>query len=138
MQYLDRIAEMGGALRAIDAGFVQREIHEAAYETQKKIEAGEQVVVGVNAYRSDVQVKLETLKVDPAIEHRQRKRLQDLRQSRNADDVEAQLGEIEEAASTDANLMPHFITAVESGATLGEICDRLRGIWGEYRPPSTL
>jgi methylmalonyl-CoA mutase N-terminal domain/subunit len=138
MQYLDRIAEMGGALRAIDAGFVQREIHEAAYETQKKIEAGEQVVVGVNAYRSDVQVKLETLKVDPAIEHRQRKRLQDLRQSRNADDVEAQLGEIEEAASTDANLMPHFITAVESGATLGEICDRLRGVWGEYRPPSTL
>jgi methylmalonyl-CoA mutase N-terminal domain/subunit len=136
--YLQQIDEMGGALNAIENGFIQREIHEAAYQTQKKIEAGEQIVVGVNAFQSDSPAKLETLRVDPAIEDRQRARLRNLRKSRNNDDVENQLGAIEAAAKTDDNLMPLFIAAVESGATLGELCNRLRTVWGEYRPPSTL
>lgn len=136
--YLERIAEIGGALPAIETGFVQREIHEAAYQTQKKIERGEQIVVGVNAYQSDTTAKLETLRVDPAIEDRQRARLRTLRQNRDGEQVENQLTEIERAAESDSNLMPLLIRAVESGATLGEICGRLRKVWGEYRPPSTL
>jgi methylmalonyl-CoA mutase N-terminal domain/subunit len=137
-EYLDRIADMGGALRAIEAGFIQREIHEAAYAAQKKIEAGEQIVVGVNAYQADEEVRLETLRVDPAIEDRQRNRLEQLRKTRDDSTVQAVLKQIEAAAKSQTNLMPIFIEAVESGATLGEICGQLRGVWGEYRPPSTL
>jgi methylmalonyl-CoA mutase N-terminal domain/subunit len=136
--YLDRIAEMGGALPAIEAGFIQREIHEAAYQTQKKIESGEQIVVGVNAYRAEAQVRLERLKVDPTIELHQRERLSELRSRRDATSVEHRLADIEDAARSDSNLMPLFIKAVESGVTLGEICARLRIVWGEYQPPSTL
>jgi methylmalonyl-CoA mutase N-terminal domain/subunit len=136
--YLDHIAELGGALSAIEAGFIQREIHKAAYETQKKIEAGEQIVVGVNAYHADAKVQLEILKVDQSIEDRQRERLEQLRNSRDHAAVEKQLREIEAAARSDRNLMPIFISAVESGATLGEICSQLRSVWGEYQPPSTL
>ena len=137
-EYLDRIADLGGALKAIETGFIQREIHEAAYQTQKSIEAGEQTVVGVNAYRSDAETKLETLRVDPAIENRQRERLSQLRQERDQSQVELRLAEIEAAALGDDNLMPLFIAAVEDRATLGEICGQLRRVWGEYRPPSTL
>lgn len=136
--YLDRIADMGGALPAIEAGFIQREIHEAAYQTQKKIESGEEIVVGVNAYRAEAQIRLERLKVDPTIEIRQRERLSELRSRRDATSVEHRLADIEDAARSDSNLMPLFINAVEAGVTLGEICDRLRIVWGEYRPPSTL
>jgi methylmalonyl-CoA mutase N-terminal domain/subunit len=137
-KYLDRIAEMGGALRAIENGYMQREIHEAAYDTQKKIEAGEQIVVGVNAYPSDEELKLETLRVDPTIEDRQRGRLKALRQNRDETAVEACLQKIKHAAGSETNLMPIFIEAVEMGTTLGEICGQLRSAWGEYRPPSTL
>ena len=137
-EYLDRIADLGGALKAIETGFIQREIHEAAYQIQKRIEAGEQTVVGVNAYRSDAETKLETLRVDPAIENRQRERLSQLRQERDQSQVELRLAEIEAAALGDDNLMPLFIAAVEDRATLGEICGQLRRVWGEYRPPSTL
>ncbi len=137
-EYLDRIAGMGGALAAIEAGFIQREIHEAAYQTQKKIEAGEQTVVGVNAHRSGEPTKLEVLRVDPMIEDRQHERLVRLRERRNAEIVQRHLDEIEAAARSDTNLMPLFIAAVESDVTLGEICYRLRTVWGEYRPPSTL
>jgi methylmalonyl-CoA mutase N-terminal domain/subunit len=136
--YLDRIADMGGALEAIEAGFVQREIHEAAYQTQKQIESGEQIVVGVNAFHSNEEAKLEVLRVDPSIEDRQRERLTSLRERRDRRAVQRQLNEIEAAAGSDTNLMPLFVAAVESGATLGEICGRLRNAWGEYRPPSTL
>jgi methylmalonyl-CoA mutase N-terminal domain/subunit len=137
-EYLDRIADLGGALKAIESGFIQREIHEAAYQTQKRIEAGEQTVVGVNAYRSDTATKLETLRVDPAIENRQRERLRQLRQGRDRSLVRTRLSEIAAAAKGDDNLMPLFIAAVEDQATLGEICGQLRSVWGEYRPPSTL
>jgi methylmalonyl-CoA mutase N-terminal domain/subunit len=137
-EYLARIEDMGGALQAIETGYIQREIHEAAYQTQKKIEAGEQIVVGVNAYHSKAQIRLERLNVDPAIEIRQRERLKELRSRRDTASIERQLAEIEAAARSETNLMPLFINAVESGATLGEICDQLRSVWGEYCPPSTL
>jgi methylmalonyl-CoA mutase N-terminal domain/subunit len=137
-EYLARIEDMGGALQAIETGYIQREIHEAAYQTQKKIEAGEQIVVGVNAYHSKAQIRLERLNVDPAIEIRQRERLKELRSRRDTASIERQLAEIEDAARSETNLMPLFINAVESGATLGEICDQLRSVWGEYCPPSTL
>lgn len=138
MEYIRQIEAMGGARAAVERGFMQREIQNAAYRVQQQIEAGERVVVGVNAYASEEPLRLEPLRVDPAIEADQRARLEALRSSRDAAAVEARLTAIQEAAEGDRNLMPLFIEAVEAGATLGEICGRLREVWGEYRPPSAM
>jgi methylmalonyl-CoA mutase N-terminal domain/subunit len=133
--YIQRIDEMGGALVAIERGYVQREIADAAYDFQQAVERGEQVVVGVNKYASEEEATpLERLVVDPAIEAQQRERLAELRARRDNEHVSALLTQIERAAQNEENLMPLFIAAVENNVTLGEICGLLRGIWGEYRP----
>ncbi len=134
--YLDRIAAMGGALAAIENGFMQGEIQEAAYQTQKAIERGEQVVVGVNRFQVDEEPDLERLQVDPAIEQNQRARLAALRAQRDARRVAELRAHLAQAARSDENLMPIFITCVENDMTLGEICHTLREVWGEYRPES--
>jgi methylmalonyl-CoA mutase N-terminal domain/subunit len=115
---------------------MQREIQESAYRTQKQIECGETLVVGVNAFQKDEPTPPERLEVDPSIEQSQRARLNELRAKRDAEHVESELQRIASAARGEENLMPLFIEAVEAGATLGEICSYLRGIWGEYRSPS--
>jgi len=131
-EYIRKIDEMGGALRAIELGYMQAEIQEAAYRAQQAVESGEQIVVGVNAFQVEEQLSLERLKVDPRIEIEQKARLQALRQRRNAQRVSELLTHLENAARGSENLMPLFIECVENDVTLGEICGVLRQVWGEY------
>jgi methylmalonyl-CoA mutase N-terminal domain/subunit len=137
-EYLNQIQAMGGALAAIEAGYMQREIQEAAYCTQQEIERGEQIVVGVNAFQTEEISALQTLRVDPAIEARQRKRLAKLRRKRDNARVQSLLARLRACAHGNENLMPALIDCVEADTTLGEICAVLREEWGEYRPPTTI
>lgn len=138
MAYIERIDEMGGAMAAIEQGYIQAEIQDAAYRYQQAVEAGEQIVVGVNAFQIDEQVDLEQLKVDPAIEAAQRRRLAMLRSKRDQHRVAELLDQLSKSAQGNDNLMPVFITCVENDVTLGEICGVLRQQWGEYEPPTWL
>ena len=140
--YIDTIDAMGGALAAIEEGYIQQEIADAAYDYQKKVEEQERIVVGVNAYQIEEQATgLERLKVDPAIEKRQRARLAALRERRDAERAAVALGRLGKAAGGPERapssqkgepLMPLFVNAVEAGCTLGEICGVLRDVWGAY------
>ncbi len=133
--YIHKIDDLGGALAAIEQGYVQGEIADAAYHYQQAVERGEQVVVGVNRFTIEEETAdLERLVVDPAIEAGQRERLAQLRARRDNERVSALLARVESAARGDDNLMPLFIEAVENDVTLGEICGVLRDAWGEYRP----
>jgi methylmalonyl-CoA mutase N-terminal domain/subunit len=134
--YIEQIDGMGGALAAIEHGFIQSEIQDAAYRAQQAVEGGEQIVVGVNKYASDEELNLEHLSVDPAIEVAQRARLKTLRAERDGERVNAMLSQLESAARGSDNLMPLLIEAVENEITLGEICAVLRDVWGEYDPKS--
>ncbi|HSB64993.1 MAG TPA: methylmalonyl-CoA mutase family protein, partial [Anaerolineales bacterium] len=136
LEYIEKIDELGGALPAIERGYIQGEIQDAAYRTQQAIEKGEQAVVGVNAFQSDEKITLERLKVDPAIEESQRKRLQGLRERRDHEKVNQLLVQLEQSARGDANLVPVFVECVENDVTLGEICSVLRRVFGEYHPPA--
>ena len=136
--YIAKIDAMGGALAAIQNGYVQGEIQNASYEYQQAVERGEQIVVGVNAFQVEENIELERLKVDPAIEAEQRARLARLRARRDSERVSALLSRLERAANSDENLVPLFIECVENQITLGEICRVLRHTWGEYQPPSFL
>ena len=131
--YIARIDKMGGTLRAIEDGFIQREIQNAAYEYQKKIENGESVVVGVNRFEETASAAPAVFRVDPAIEQRQVERVRELRASRDARTHSARLDELEQAARGSANLMPHILASCGANATVGEISDRLRKVFGEYK-----
>ena len=139
-EYIERIDEMGGALTAIEQGYIQQEIANAAYRYQREVETRDRVVVGVNEYQVDEgMMEMEGLMVDPAVEERQRARLATLRAQRNGERASAALAHIETAARTpDDPLMPSFIVAVEAECTLGEICTVLRRVWGEYRPQASV
>ncbi len=130
---IDRIEAMGGALAAIEAGYPQRLIGEAAYETQRAIESGERVVVGVNRFTVEEEASIPTLKVDERVEREQVDRLRALRASRDGAAVERALAALEAAARSDANLMPPMVEAVEAYATIGEITSRLVRVFGEHR-----
>jgi len=130
--YIAKIDAIGGAIRAIERGFQQREIHEAAYRWQKRVESGDAVVVGVNRYTATETVKPPVLNVDPSAESARRERLVALRQRRDAREVERRLTAVDAAARTGSNLMPEVLAAVESYATLGEIADRLRAVFGRH------
>lgn len=132
-EYLNKIDEMGGMLRAIDRGFVQREIQQAAYEYQSAIENGSQVIVGVNRYQEEAGREIPILKIDPEIEHGQVKRLQKLRARRDRNRVEAALREIEATAKSERNLMPAILQAVIAFATVGEISEILGRVFGQYK-----
>ena len=134
--YIERIDAMGGALEAIERGFMQGEIQNAAYAYQKAVEKKEQVVVGVNAYEVQEEIDLERLKVDPNIEQDQKTRLAQLRHDRDAQKAQELLGRLASCAVSDENVMPVLIECVENGLTLGEICGVLRHAWGEYQPPA--
>jgi methylmalonyl-CoA mutase N-terminal domain/subunit len=136
--YLERIDAIGGMLRAIESGYVQKEIQEAAYRYQKAIEAGDTIVVGVNQFESDEQSKVETLRIDPAIEQQQIQRVRAVRERRDSVAVETALARVEEAARGTENLLPRILDAVETYATVGEISNRLRRVWGEYREAATV
>ena len=130
--YISRIDDMGGALQAIEKGYMQNEIQNAAYAAQQAIEKKEQIVVGVNQFQVDEVRTLERLSVDPAIEAAARERLKVLRETRDQRGVEQLLGKLKAAASGTENLMPLFVECVENDITLGEICNTLRVVWGEY------
>jgi len=134
LAYIEKIDAMGGALKAIEAGFMQSEIQEAAYAYQQAVERGEQIVVGVNRFQTDEPTRLEYLRVDPAVEEQQKARLAALRARRDSARVAALLARLEAAARGTDPLMPLFIECVENDVTLGEICGTLRRVFGEYQP----
>ena len=131
-QYIEKIDGMGGMVQAISKGYVQREIQEAAYTWQKKVEAKEQVVVGVNAYKAD-DPPVTVMKVDPALEERQVATLKAFRAKRNGTAVKQALEAVRAGAKGKDNLMPIILAAVKAEATLGEVSDALRDVFGEYR-----
>jgi methylmalonyl-CoA mutase N-terminal domain/subunit len=124
---------MGGTLAAIERGFQQREIQEAAYRVQQAIESGEQVVVGVNRFRDDEVHTPPIQKIDPDGERRQVERVQRVRAERSSERWTAAMDELARVAAGDGNLMPAILEAVRAHATVGEISDRLRVAWGEHR-----
>jgi methylmalonyl-CoA mutase N-terminal domain/subunit len=132
-EYLDRIEEMGGAAEAI--AFMQEEIHRAAYEHQLAVERGEKVVVGVNRFQAAEEEPVDLAQPDfTALEASQKAQLAEVRRTRDAAAVKARLDAIRTAARGSENLMPHIVDAVKAMATLGEISDALREVWGVYRP----
>lgn len=132
--YIERIDAIGGALKAVEAGYVQQEIQNAAYTYQQAVERGEQIVVGVNKFAVDEKTPIDLLRIDPAIEQQQVARLRELRQKRDNAKVNELLARIDQGARGTEPLMPLFIEAVENDVTLGEICRVLREVVGEYRP----
>jgi methylmalonyl-CoA mutase N-terminal domain/subunit len=133
-KYLDKIDAMGGTLKALENGFFHQEIEEAAYKWQQDVESGERIIVGVNKFHVEETEEIDRLVVDPALRDNQIERLKALRARRDEADVQARFQALRSAAEGSENLMPHIIGCVESLATLGEICDVLRGVFGVYRP----
>jgi methylmalonyl-CoA mutase N-terminal domain/subunit len=138
LEYLKKIETMGGMLRAIETGYVQREIQESAYRYQQAIESQEQVVVGVNRFQLEDEPPVNVLRIDPSLEHAQVERVRALRERRDAKAVTAALERLQQAAGTNENLLPRILECVEAYATVGEISNTLRDIWGEYRETSTV
>ena len=134
--YIDRIDQMGGALRAIEAGYIQGEIGDAAYAYQRAVERGEQIVVGMNQFQVEEELHLQRQKIDPAIESEQKRRLAELRASRDNAKVSELRTQLDNAARSTDNLMPTIVACVEHDVTLGEICNTLREVFGEYQASS--
>jgi methylmalonyl-CoA mutase N-terminal domain/subunit len=131
--YLDEIDAMGGAIAAIETGYQQRHIQDAAFRVQREVELGDRIVVGVNRFTDDEGVQPPLQRIDPALEREQVGRIRRLRAERDAAAWAAALDELERVARGAENVMPAIIGAVEARATLGEVSDRLRAVWGEHR-----
>ncbi|MFQ5881955.1 MAG: methylmalonyl-CoA mutase [Candidatus Methylomirabilales bacterium] len=131
-RYLARIETMGGMLKAIEMGYVQKEIQEAAYREQEQVERRAKIVVGLNEYATDEEVKIPVFRVDPEIERQRQRELQALRRRRDNRAVQQSLAELGEAARGDANLLPPILAAVKVYATIGEVCHVLRRVFGEH------
>jgi methylmalonyl-CoA mutase N-terminal domain/subunit len=130
---LDRIEASGGTLRAIETGMIQRQIQEAAYAAQQAVDRGDSVVVGVNRFPTDERPTMETFALDPDVERSQIARLQALRAGRDQSAWRSALDAVDVAARGGDNLVPRIVTAVEAKATVGEIADTMRGVFGEFR-----
>ncbi|HZO81486.1 MAG TPA: methylmalonyl-CoA mutase family protein [Candidatus Binataceae bacterium] len=137
-EYLGRIDDLGGAVAAIERGYMQREIQSAAYAYQREIETKQRIIVGVNQFTAEEEPPTDILRLNPQLEERQRERLARLRAERDAEAARAALGKVERAARDGSNLMPPIIDAVRKRATLGEISDAMRRVFGEYRPVNVL
>lgn len=136
-KYIEQIDGIGGAVAAIEKGFMQREITESAYRFQKEVEAKKRVIVGVNDFVSDEKVSIKLLQIDPAIEKKLVKQLKRIKRERNKEKVNEALSKLREAAEKEnVNLVPFIFEAVREYATLGEVCGTLREVFGEYKPPS--
>jgi methylmalonyl-CoA mutase N-terminal domain/subunit len=132
-EYLGKIEVMGGMLKAIERGFVQQEIQNAAYEYQQAVDLEEAIVVGVNRFEIEEEKPIPIQKIDPALESKQIERVRALRARRDAGPWNNALSQVEEAARSGANVMPKIVGAVEAYATVGEIADVMRRVFGEYR-----
>jgi len=136
-KYIEQIDAMGGAVAAIEKGFMQREIVESAYRFQREVEAKKRIVVGVNDFLTEEKVPMKILRIDPEIEKKLVERLKQIKRQRNQAKVNEALNKLRKAAEEEElNLMPLILSAVKEYATLGEICDALREVFGEYKPPS--
>jgi len=136
--YIQKIDDLGGMLKAIEEGFPQREIQEAAYQYQKAVEREEAIVVGVNKFETDEANTIGTLKIDERIERNQVERLQAIRAKRDGAQAASSLTNLRSSAQTDSNLLPTILECVENYVTVGEISHCLRSVWGEYREGLTL
>ncbi len=136
MEYINKIDDLGGMIPAVEKGFVQKEISESAYVYQKQIESRKRLIVGVNTYVMDEKIPIKILKVSPKIEERQVAKLKKLRSERDQTEVEAALALLLSVAEGTDNTMPAILGAVSVYATLGEICDVLREVFGEYKAPN--
>ena len=136
--YIKKIDEIGGAVSAIEQGYVQREIQDSAYQYQREIEQGEKVVVGLNKFQVEEEKPTNLLRVDPSVRVDQIERLRKLKSERDEDKVKRCLSDLSQAAGETKNLLPSILAAVKTYATLGEICDVLRDVFGEYQQVSTL
>jgi methylmalonyl-CoA mutase N-terminal domain/subunit len=130
--YIEKIDKLGGMLRAIETGYVQGEIQKAAYEYQRAVERGEQIIVGVNKFVAEQETPIPTLRIDPELERAQAARVKALRERRNSARAAATVAEVERRARSGENLMPAIANAAEALATVGEISDALRRVFGEY------
>ena len=136
VEYIEHIDELGGAVKAIEAGYQQREIHDAAFRAQRAVEDKQQVIVGVNDFTVEEAPGNELLKIDLRLEQRQKEKLAAVRAERNQAAAQAALERVEATARDGGNLMPVLVDAVRAYASLGEISDRLRKVFGEYQAPS--
>lgn len=132
-QYIERIDSMGGSVAAIEQGYMQEEIARASYDYQTKVESGEKIIVGVNKFTDDNSAKTDTMRIDDSIRKVQSEKLAKLRSTRNNDAVKKSLSDLKTAVVEERNIMPYVITAVEQYATLGEIADVLRSVYGEFQ-----
>ena len=137
-ELIEKITAMGGMLKAIETGFVQRQIQASAFRQQRAIDSGEQRVVGVNVYRAEKAEGVPVFQIDPAIEREQVARVQAWRARRDAQHAAEALGALERAAVGSDNLMPLILSAVEASATVGEISGVLRKVFGEYKESAIL
>jgi methylmalonyl-CoA mutase N-terminal domain/subunit len=137
-EYIDQIDRMGGAVAAIEKGFIQKEIGASAYRFQREIEKGERIIVGLNRFQTHEDRLTDLLKVDPEVGAKQVARLQELKNTRDNAAVHLALAELKTAAEGTDNLMPPILKAVKALATLGEVCDTLRGVFGEYEAPALI
>jgi len=136
-KYIEQIDAVGGAVAAIEKGFMQREIVESAYRFQKEVEAKKRIIVGVNEFATEEKVPIKILQIDPEIEKKLVERLKQVKKQRNQVKVEEALNKLRGAAEQEGvNLMPFILQAVKEYTTLGEVCDTLREVFGEYKPPS--
>ncbi len=131
--YIKQIDDLGGAVRAIEQGFMQKEIQQSAYEYQKEVESNQRVVIGVNKFVTRQDEPTDLLKMDPTVAERQEEKLKKLREERNGQAVAETLKQLRSMAQTDENLMPVILDAVKAYATIGEICDVLREVFGEFQ-----
>jgi methylmalonyl-CoA mutase N-terminal domain/subunit len=133
MDYINKIDELGGAPAAIEKGYIQKEIQDSAYRYQKDIESGERILVGVNKFQTEEEEPSNLLRVNPAVRKKQMDKLKALKEKRDIEKVKRELAALKKGAQGDSNLMPLIINCVRENATLGEICDELRDVFGEYR-----
>jgi methylmalonyl-CoA mutase N-terminal domain/subunit len=138
VDYLDKIDALGGTLHAIESGYIQREIQNSAYEYQRAVEKNDAIVVGVNQFESNEESKVKTLRVDASVEQEQIERVRAFRARRDQARCEAALAKLQDAAQGTENVLPRILECVEASATVGEISNRLRRVWGEYREAVTV
>jgi methylmalonyl-CoA mutase N-terminal domain/subunit len=129
-----QVEDLGGAVAAIERGFQKTEIERSAYRVAQEIDAGERVVVGLNRFTVETEEPYEPLRVDPTIEEQQRRRLATLRGERSANDVDRALTDLQKAAEGNDNVLYPMHDALRARATVGEVCDALRQVWGVYVP----
>jgi methylmalonyl-CoA mutase N-terminal domain/subunit len=137
-EYLEKIDDMGGAVAAIESGYMQREIQEAAWRYQQEVDQGERIIVGVNKFQLEGEEPKPIFRLNPEVERAQVQRLRAVKAERDNGAAVASLARLRDAAQGDENLMPPILEAVKAYATLGEMCGVLRQVFGDYQPPSVI